>query len=106
MEIPATTTSIDYSNGSTTVMAPFDYDSSLEEFKVSEREYLQKHSEFTCVCTGIVVFNKQGELLLVKRAASERAFPDFWVRYMSCFSNGMIITLASPLSLHDCNKPC
>ncbi|KAF1980197.1 hypothetical protein BU23DRAFT_585972 [Bimuria novae-zelandiae CBS 107.79] len=75
MEIPATTTSVDYTSAT---MAPFAYDASLEKFKVSEREYLQEHSDFTAVCTGIVIFNEKGELLLIKRAASERAFPNFW----------------------------
>lgn len=79
MEIPATTTNIDYPEGAATAMAPFNYDPSLEEYNVSGREYLDKHPEFTCVCTGIVVFNEKGEMLLVKRAASEQAFPDFWV---------------------------
>lgn len=80
MEIPATTTSIDYSGGvDTMALAPFEYDPSLEKFKVSEREYLQEHPEFTAVCTGIVVFDQHGKMLLVKRAASEQAFPGFWV---------------------------
>jgi hypothetical protein len=80
MEIPATTTSIDYSlDRDAMKLAPFDYDPSLEKFKVSEREYLQEHSEFIAVCTGIVVFDPKGKMLLVKRAASEQAFPDFWV---------------------------
>ena len=60
-------------------LAPFDFDTSLEQYKVSEREYLRKNPEFSAVCTGIVVFNERGELLLVKRAKTERAFPDFWV---------------------------
>lgn len=80
MEIPATTTSIDYSKANM-VLAPFDYDASLEQYKVSEREYLREHPEFSAVCTGIVVFNEKGKLLLVKRATTERAFPDFWVSY-------------------------
>lgn len=79
MEIPATTTIIDYTDGSAAAMASFKYDTSVEIHKVTEREYLEKHPEFTAVCTGIVVFNDKGEMLLVKRAASERAFPDFWV---------------------------
>lgn len=60
-------------------IAPFDYDPSLEEFKVPEKQYLEANPKYQALCTGIVVFNEKGELLLVKRAASEKAFPDFWV---------------------------
>jgi hypothetical protein len=60
-------------------IASFDYDPSLQKYKVTEREYLQQNPDFNAVCTGIVVFNEKGEILLVKRASSETAFPDFWV---------------------------
>ncbi|KAJ4360403.1 uncharacterized protein N0V89_000965 [Didymosphaeria variabile] len=59
-------------------VSPFDYDPCLQKYKVTEREYLQQNPEFQAVCTGTVVFNEKGELLLVKRASSESAFPDFW----------------------------
>ena len=70
-------------------IAPFEYDPSLEEYKLPERKFLQKHPDLTAVCTGIVVFNEKGELLLVKRATSEKAFPDFWVRSTSSSSRHM-----------------
>ncbi|KAL5428204.1 hypothetical protein PMIN04_000883 [Paraphaeosphaeria minitans] len=61
-------------------VASFDYDPSLQKYKVTEKEYLEQNPDVNAVCTGIVVFNEKGELLLVKRASSETAFPDFWVR--------------------------
>ncbi|KAH7379632.1 NUDIX hydrolase domain-like protein [Pyrenochaeta sp. MPI-SDFR-AT-0127] len=54
------------------------YPSTLEEWAVTEKEYLRQHPEYDCVCTGVVVFNEDGKLLLVQRAANEMAFPDFW----------------------------
>lgn len=58
---------------------PFEYDASLEEYTVSEKDYLQQHPEYDVICTGICVFNKEGKLLLVQRAKTEKAYPDFWV---------------------------
>lgn len=52
---------------------------SLQEFAVSEAAYLRQHPEYDCLVTGSIVFNEEGKLLLVQRAAEERAFPDFWV---------------------------
>jgi isopentenyldiphosphate isomerase len=57
-----------------------EYPSSLQEFAVSAREYLRQHPEYEIVCTGVVVFNNEGKLLLVQRASDEKAFPDYWVR--------------------------
>lgn len=42
-------------------------------------EFLRQRSQYDVLCTGIVVFNKNGKLLLVQRAADEKAFPDMWV---------------------------
>jgi len=58
----------------------FEYDPAVKEYLVSPADYLEQHSEYTHICTGLVVFNTQGKLLLVKRSATEKAFPNFWVR--------------------------
>jgi isopentenyldiphosphate isomerase len=58
----------------------FDYPSSLQEYAVTAADYLRQHPDYNVLCTGIVVFDKDGKLLLVQRAADEKAFPDMWVR--------------------------
>ena len=63
-----------------TTEQPLSYDDSLEEYAVTAKDYLRQHPEYDVLCTGVAVFNKEGKLLLVQRAADERAFPDFWVR--------------------------
>ncbi|KAH8729102.1 NUDIX hydrolase domain-like protein [Phaeosphaeriaceae sp. PMI808] len=60
------------------MLRTFDYPSSLQEYAVNETEYLRQHPEYNVLCTGIVVFNEDGKLLLVQRAADERAFPNAW----------------------------
>jgi hypothetical protein len=60
--------------------APFHYPPSLQEYAVTAEEYLDQHPEYHVLCTGVVVFEKTGKLLLVQRAADEKAFPNFWVR--------------------------
>lgn len=55
------------------------YPDSLQEYAVSEKVYLEQHPEYNCLVTGSIVFNKEGKLLIVQRAAEERAFPDLWV---------------------------
>ena len=57
----------------------FDYPSNLQEYAINEAEYLRQHPEYDVLCTGVVVFDKHGKLLLVQRAADEKAFPNFWV---------------------------
>ncbi|KAF1946840.1 hypothetical protein EJ02DRAFT_197846 [Clathrospora elynae] len=54
------------------------YPSSLQEYAVSEKEYVRQHPEYDLLVTGAVVFNREGKLLIVQRAADERAFPDLW----------------------------
>jgi hypothetical protein len=59
---------------------PFlEYPPSLQEYAVPAKEYLGHHPEYDIICTGIVIFNKDGKLLLVQRAAGEMAYPNFWV---------------------------
>lgn len=58
---------------------PFGYAHSLQEYAVSESEYLSQHHDVHIICTGAVVFNKAGQLLLVQRAKDEMAFPNAWV---------------------------
>jgi isopentenyldiphosphate isomerase len=56
-----------------------DYPSSLQRYAVTDAEYLRSHPEYDVLCVGAVVFNKEGKLLLVQRAASDKAFPNMWV---------------------------
>jgi hypothetical protein len=56
----------------------FEYPPSLQEYAVSAKEYLGQHPEYDIICTGIVIFDKDGKLLLVQRAADEMAYPNFW----------------------------
>lgn len=58
---------------------PFDYDPSLEEYVVNAEAFLSTHLEYDILCTGIAIFDQQGKLLLVQRAAEEHAFPNAWV---------------------------
>jgi isopentenyldiphosphate isomerase len=60
------------------------YPSSVQEYAVSEQEYLRQHPEYDVLVTGAVVFNREGKLLLVQRAADEKAFPNFWVSRKDC----------------------
>lgn len=58
---------------------PFEYPSSLEEYMITEKQFYQRNPLYTKLATGAVVFNSDGKLLLVQRAASEKAFPNAWV---------------------------
>lgn len=60
-------------------MPSFDLPSSLQEYAIREKDYLDRHDDVHIICTGAVVFNKEGKLLLVQRAKEEPAFPNFWV---------------------------
>ena len=62
-----------------TTSKPLEYSADLQEFALSEAEYLRQHPEYNVLATGAVVFNNDGKLLLVQRAADEKAFPDCWV---------------------------
>ncbi|KAH7382559.1 NUDIX hydrolase domain-like protein [Phaeosphaeria sp. MPI-PUGE-AT-0046c] len=59
-------------------MTAFDYPSVLEDYAVNAAEYLRQHPKYHMLCTGVVVFNGDGKLLLVQRAADEKAFPNMW----------------------------
>jgi isopentenyldiphosphate isomerase len=60
--------------------APFEYPPSLQEYMVPDREFLQQHPQIHILCSGAVVFNEEGKMLLVQRAKEEHAFPNLWVR--------------------------
>jgi isopentenyldiphosphate isomerase len=64
----------------------FSYEPTLQEYAVNDREYLRRHPEYDVLCTGVVVFDKDGKLLLVQRAADEKAFPNMWVSSLDVFS--------------------
>jgi len=57
---------------------PFEVPSALEAYLVSEKEFLLRNPEYRVLATGAAVFH-EGKLLLVKRSASEKAFPNMWV---------------------------
>lgn len=63
----------------TASLSPFAYPAPLDQFAVSEKEYLSQHQDVHIICTGAVVFNNEGKLLLVQRAKEEKAFPNVWV---------------------------
>ncbi|KAH6611933.1 NUDIX hydrolase domain-like protein [Boeremia exigua] len=58
-------------------MLPFD-STSLQQYAIPESEYLSQHHDVHVICTGAVVFNNEGKLLLVQRAKDEKAYPDAW----------------------------
>ena len=60
---------------------PFDYSTPLQEYAIPESNYLSQHLDVHIICTGAVVFNNEGKLLLVQRAKEEKAFPDVWVSF-------------------------
>ncbi|KAF1960800.1 hypothetical protein CC80DRAFT_438016 [Byssothecium circinans] len=62
---------------SQTSALPFEYDPSVQEYLLSEKQYL-RDTQYDALCVGIAVFNEEGKLLLVRRAKIEKAFPEFW----------------------------
>jgi hypothetical protein len=58
---------------------PFEYAPSLQDYMVPEEEFIKLHPEYNILCTGICIFDQEGRLLLVQRAADEHAFPNCWV---------------------------
>ncbi|KAF1995406.1 hypothetical protein P154DRAFT_526329 [Amniculicola lignicola CBS 123094] len=57
---------------------PFEYDPSLEEYMVNEKDFLASNPQHNTLVIGAVVFNGEGKQLLVQRAADEQAFPNAW----------------------------
>jgi hypothetical protein len=60
----------------------FEYSPSVQEYAISEGDYLSQHKDVHIICTGAVVFNRQGRMLLVQRAKEETAFPNVWVSFI------------------------
>ena len=63
----------------TTPQKGFEYPSSLEKYVITEEEYFKQNPQYQLVCTGAVIFNTEGKMLLVQRAKDEKAFPNLWV---------------------------
>ena len=60
-------------------MASFNFDPSVSGYAITMKEFCGQNGPITTLCTGIVVFNNEGKLLLVQRASDEAAFPNIWV---------------------------
>ncbi|KAI1643868.1 NUDIX hydrolase domain-like protein [Daldinia loculata] len=56
---------------------PFTSPDSLATFKFPLKAYLQEHPEFNSIAVAAVVFNDDGKLLIVQRAAHD-SFPMLW----------------------------
>ncbi|KAH7121207.1 NUDIX hydrolase domain-like protein [Dendryphion nanum] len=56
----------------------FTYAAPLEKYKITEEEYLKQNTQYNILCTGAVIFNAEGKMLLVQRAKEEHAFPNCW----------------------------
>ncbi|PSN69217.1 hypothetical protein BS50DRAFT_572376 [Corynespora cassiicola Philippines] len=59
-------------------MSTLEYPKSLEEYAVPEKDFYARNPQYQALVTGIVVFDNDGKLLLVQRAADEKAFPNLW----------------------------
>lgn len=62
----------------TTPLKSLEYSQSLEKYAIREEEYYKQNPQYQVVCTGAVIFNDEGKMLLVQRAKEEKAFPNFW----------------------------
>ncbi|KAI1465087.1 NUDIX hydrolase domain-like protein [Daldinia caldariorum] len=56
---------------------PFTSPASLASFKIPLKAYLQEHPQFNSVAVAAFVFNEEGKLLIVQRAAHD-SFPLLW----------------------------
>lgn len=77
----------------------FEYPTSLQEYAIPEGDYLNQHHEVHEICTGAVVFNDEGKLLLVQRAKEEKAFPNAWVSFWTGTSCNVCVEKAIPYLL-------
>ena len=68
-------------------VSPFGYPPSLEAYAIPGKDFLRQHPEYNVLVAGAVVFNQQGKILLVQRAADEQAFPNYWVSSSSSSSS-------------------
>lgn len=59
--------------------APFEYRDSVQQYMVTAKEFLAQNPEYQILCTGAVIYDDSNKMLLVRRAATEKAFPNFWV---------------------------
>ncbi|KAF2734595.1 hypothetical protein EJ04DRAFT_543552 [Polyplosphaeria fusca] len=57
---------------------PFEYPSALDKYMVNEEEFLKQNTQHQVLVIGACIFNSEGKLLLIQRAADEHAFPNFW----------------------------
>jgi len=49
----------------------------LEPYTITMAEFFKQNPQFQCLAIGAVVYHKK-RLLLIQRAADDRAFPNFW----------------------------
>ncbi|KAF2261506.1 hypothetical protein CC78DRAFT_499971 [Lojkania enalia] len=58
--------------------SPFEAPPDLQEYMVPDRVFIERNPQHNILAVGAVVFNSEGRMLLVQRAADEKAFPNFW----------------------------
>jgi hypothetical protein len=58
---------------------PFDYPESLQQYMVTASDFCAQYPQYHILATGAVIFDSAGKMLLVRRAETEKAFPNFWV---------------------------
>lgn len=64
------------------IMVPeeaFQYPETLQKYMITESEFFKQNPQYNKLCCGAVIFDTEGKMLLVQRAKTEKAFPDFWV---------------------------
>ncbi|KAF2662665.1 hypothetical protein K491DRAFT_686542 [Lophiostoma macrostomum CBS 122681] len=58
--------------------ASFEYPPALQQYMITEAEFFEQNPQYGKLCTGVVVFDDAGRMLLVQRAKEEKAFPNLW----------------------------